>query len=326
MPSRASLSASPTPYLRSTTHSAARARHSVHSTRVMRPSTNATTSSTHPTPARTTQIRHLHRPEGRLCLVRQGRLGHRHRPPRRRHLERTELHRDRRRRVRLTFLLSRPSPNRSSLARRFAHAHELTRAPHSFGLQIGADLSEFVIVLNDHDAVAAFAKGGNVTIGGALAAAAGPIGVGGAVNTSVRMRLVLGIMGADESCSRAAPQACTDVHVQQEQGTLRRPQPRGNGAHRAQGRQRGVLRPADPRHRPPDVRLPRFSLSNFLANASGRNSGKVPPPEAASALYEAIEAAEGVDESGLPDNAYVVPDGSGVGGEGQKLFDAGAGH
>ena len=54
-----------------------------------------------------------------------------------------------------------------------------------FGLQIGADLSEFVVVLNDADAVAAFAKGGNVTIGGALAAAAGPIGVGGAVNTSV---------------------------------------------------------------------------------------------------------------------------------------------
>jgi lipid-binding SYLF domain-containing protein len=40
-------------------------------------------------------------------------------------------------------------------------------------------------VLNSDDAVRAFAKGGNVTIGGALAAAAGPIGVGGAVNTSL---------------------------------------------------------------------------------------------------------------------------------------------
>lgn len=54
-----------------------------------------------------------------------------------------------------------------------------------FGLQIGADLAEFVVVLNSAEAVQAFAKGGNVTIGGQLAAAAGPIGVGGAVNTAV---------------------------------------------------------------------------------------------------------------------------------------------
>ena len=34
-------------------------------------------------------------------------------------------------------------------------------------------------------------------------------------------------------------------------------------------------------------------------------SGRVPPPEVASRLYEVIEAAEGIDESGLPENAYV---------------------
>lgn len=33
--------------------------------------------------------------------------------------------------------------------------------------------------------------------------------------------------------------------------------------------------------------------------------GRVPPPEVASRLYEIIEAAEGLDESGLPENAYV---------------------
>ena len=33
--------------------------------------------------------------------------------------------------------------------------------------------------------------------------------------------------------------------------------------------------------------------------------GRVPPPEVASKLYEVIEAAEGIDETGLPDNAYV---------------------
>lgn len=54
-----------------------------------------------------------------------------------------------------------------------------------FGLQIGADLSEFVVVLNSEEAISAFAKGGNLTIGGSLAAAAGPIGVGGAVNTAI---------------------------------------------------------------------------------------------------------------------------------------------
>ena len=35
-----------------------------------------------------------------------------------------------------------------------------------WGLQIGADLTEFVIILNSEDAVRAFSMGGNVTIGG----------------------------------------------------------------------------------------------------------------------------------------------------------------
>ena len=33
--------------------------------------------------------------------------------------------------------------------------------------------------------------------------------------------------------------------------------------------------------------------------------GRVPPPEIASRLYEIIEAAEGLDETGLPGEAYV---------------------
>ena len=33
--------------------------------------------------------------------------------------------------------------------------------------------------------------------------------------------------------------------------------------------------------------------------------GRVPPPEVASRLYEIIEAAEGLDETGLPEEAYV---------------------
>jgi len=52
-------------------------------------------------------------------------------------------------------------------------------------------------------------------------------------------------------------------------------------------------------------------------------SGRVPPPEVASRLYEVIEAAEGVDESGVPDTSY-VPTATGehieVGG-GRTVFD-----
>ncbi|CCO27976.1 LAS seventeen-binding protein 3 Short=LAS17-binding protein 3 [Rhizoctonia solani AG-1 IB] len=63
-------------------------------------------------------------------------------------------------------------------------------------------------------------------------------------------------------------------------------------------------------------------------------SGRVPPPEVAGKMYEVIEAAEGLDESGLPSSAY-VPDATGahqpvpqggytVGGQGQSttVFDA----
>jgi lipid-binding SYLF domain-containing protein len=45
-----------------------------------------------------------------------------------------------------------------------------------WGLQIGAEVTDFVIVLNNEAAVRAFSKGGNVTIGGDVSAAAGPIG------------------------------------------------------------------------------------------------------------------------------------------------------
>ncbi len=54
-----------------------------------------------------------------------------------------------------------------------------------WGLQIGADITEFVIVLNSEEAVRAFALGGNVTIGGNISAAAGPIGTGGAVQATL---------------------------------------------------------------------------------------------------------------------------------------------
>ncbi|MBN2468243.1 MAG: hypothetical protein JXD19_08840 [Deltaproteobacteria bacterium] len=45
-----------------------------------------------------------------------------------------------------------------------------------FGFQAGAQVSEFVIVLNTPKAVEAFSKGGNVALGTDLSAAAGPVG------------------------------------------------------------------------------------------------------------------------------------------------------
>jgi SH3 domain-containing YSC84-like protein 1 len=45
-----------------------------------------------------------------------------------------------------------------------------------FGLQIGGQVTEFVIVLNTDEAVRAFSQGGNVQLGAGLSVAAGPVG------------------------------------------------------------------------------------------------------------------------------------------------------
>jgi lipid-binding SYLF domain-containing protein len=45
-----------------------------------------------------------------------------------------------------------------------------------WGLQAGAEVTDFVIVLNNDAAVRAFSRGGNVTIGADVSAAAGPVG------------------------------------------------------------------------------------------------------------------------------------------------------
>jgi lipid-binding SYLF domain-containing protein len=44
------------------------------------------------------------------------------------------------------------------------------------GFQAGVQVSEYVIILNTQEAVSAFSKGGNVTLGGNLSAAIGPVG------------------------------------------------------------------------------------------------------------------------------------------------------
>ena len=45
-----------------------------------------------------------------------------------------------------------------------------------WGLQIGAEITDFVFVLNTDEAVRAFSRDGNVTIGADASAAAGPVG------------------------------------------------------------------------------------------------------------------------------------------------------
>jgi lipid-binding SYLF domain-containing protein len=46
----------------------------------------------------------------------------------------------------------------------------------AFGFQVGAEVTEYVMVLNTDEAVKAFSRGGNVTLGGDVSVAAGPVG------------------------------------------------------------------------------------------------------------------------------------------------------
>jgi len=135
-----------------------------------------------------------------------------------------------------------------------------------WGLQIGADLTEFVIVLNSEDAVRAFSIGGNVTIGGNISASAGPIGTGASV-----------------------------------QATLAHPAPMFSYS-KSKGLFAGLSLEGTALIERKDANREFYGSP---VSASDILSGRVPPPEVASKLYEVIEAAEGVDESGLPENAYV---------------------
>ncbi|KAF9433995.1 hypothetical protein BGZ76_008722 [Entomortierella beljakovae] len=62
-----------------------------------------------------------------------------------------------------------------------------------FGGQIGAELTDFVIILNTSAAVKSFCAGGNVTLGGNLSVAAGPVGRNAEAAGSVSMRSVAAV-------------------------------------------------------------------------------------------------------------------------------------
>ncbi|THH20580.1 hypothetical protein EW146_g792 [Bondarzewia mesenterica] len=157
-----------------------------------------------------------------------------------------------------------------------------------WGLQIGADITDFVVVLNSEDAVRAFSIGGNVTIGGNVSAAAGPIGTGGSV-----------------------------------QASLAHPAPMFSYS-KSKGLFAGLSLEGTVLIERKDANRDFYGSSIPARDILG---GRVPPPEVASKLYEIIEAAEGLDESGLPEQSY-IPTASGdhihVTGQGgnQTVFDA----
>ncbi|KAF9781835.1 DUF500-domain-containing protein [Thelephora terrestris] len=153
-----------------------------------------------------------------------------------------------------------------------------------WGLQIGADITDFVIVLNSEDSVRAFSMGGNMTIGGNISATAGPIGTGGAVQSSL---------------AHPAPMFSYS---------------KSKGLFAGLSLEGTVL-----------VERKDANRDFYGSPVPARDilSGRVPPPEVASRLYEVIEAAEGIDETGVPDTSY-VPTATGdhieVGG-GRTVFD-----
>jgi len=154
-----------------------------------------------------------------------------------------------------------------------------------WGLQIGADITDFVIVLNSEDTVRAFSIGGNVTIGGNISAAAGPIGTGGSV-----------------------------------QATLAHPAPMFSYS-KSKGLFAGISLEGTALIERKDANRDFYGSP---VPARDILSGRVPPPEVASRLYEIIEAAEGMDETGMPETAF-VPTATGEHlevGRGGTVFDA----
>jgi len=135
-----------------------------------------------------------------------------------------------------------------------------------WGLQIGADITEFVVVLNSDDAVRAFSQGGNVTIGGQVSAAAGPLGTGAQITAALQ---------------HPAPMYSYS---------------RSKGLFAGLSLEGTVLVERKEANR---------SFYGSSVAAKDILSGRVPAPEIASRMYEIIEAAEGVDESAVPSHAYV---------------------
>ncbi len=137
--------------------------------------------------------------------------------------------------------------------------------------------------MNSEEAVKAFANAGNLTIGGSLSAAAGPIGTGGAIQTAIRDPAPLFTYSRSKGLFAGISLEGTVLVERKETNKDFYGQP-----------------------------IPAVDLL----------TGKVPAPEAASAMYEVVEAAELIDESGIPQQSYVP---EGVPGQSQGQSNTGAG-
>ena len=152
-----------------------------------------------------------------------------------------------------------------------------------WGLQIGADITDFVIVLNSEDAVRAFSIGGNVTIGGNVSAAAGPIGTGGSVQASLAHPASMFSYSKSKGEDGLGWIPCAWTLTV------------------AVGLFAGVSLEGTVLIERKDANRDFYGSPVPARDILG---GRVPPPEVASRLYEIIEAAEGLDETGVPDAAY----------------------
>lgn len=120
--------------------------------------------------------------------------------------------------------------------------------------------------MNSDDAVRSFALAGNLQIGGSLNASAGPIGTGGAIQAAI---------------AHPAPMFSYS---------------RSKGLFAGLSLEGTVLVERKDANR---------EFYGQPIPAADLLSGKVPAPEAASAMYEVVEAAEAVDETGVPQQSYV---------------------
>ncbi|KAK7048626.1 Ysc84 domain-containing protein [Favolaschia claudopus] len=146
------------------------------------------------------------------------------------------------------------------------------RWPSAGASKSAPTITDFVIVLRTEDAVRAFSQGGNVTVGGNVSATAGPIGTGGAVETALA----------------TAPTPMFSYS-------------KSKGLFAGLSLEGTVL-----------IERKDANRDFYGSPVPARDilGGRVPPPEVASRLYEIIEAAEGLDETGLPQEAY-IPDATG---------------
>ncbi|TIB32041.1 hypothetical protein E3P86_03214 [Wallemia ichthyophaga] len=158
-----------------------------------------------------------------------------------------------------------------------------------WGLAVGADITDFVVVLNSKDAVDAFTLAGNLTIGGNISASAGPLGTGGGV-----------------------------------QAALSDPSPLFSYS-KSRGLFAGVSLEGTAIMERRDTNNAFYGTSIPAKDILG---GRIPPPQIGEKMYTVIENAEDVDESSVPSRTHVPPPPPGNSSQspatsrGQTLFDA----